>query len=118
MQNPSEPDATFRRKGKKESIGYALNLVEIRDEKKNLGLILHHEQQQNSISDVEFGSNTLDAAIASKIDSIASDGAYFSSSNVEVIAQSKLSITTRTRLFLLDFPKTNALDVQRQLSAP
>ena len=67
---------------RKNTIGYALNLVEVRDEKKNLGLILHHEQQQNSISDVEFGNNTLDAAIASKIDAIANDGGYFSSSNV------------------------------------
>lgn len=64
LQNPSEPDATYRRKGKKDSVGYALNMVEVRDEEKALGLILHHEQQQNSVSDVEFGNNTLDAPIA------------------------------------------------------
>jgi hypothetical protein len=83
LQNPSEPDATFRRKGKKDSIGYALNFVEARDEKKNLGLILHHEQQQNSISDVEFGNNTLEAPVAEKVKYIANDGGYFSSANIE-----------------------------------
>jgi len=83
LQNPSEPDATYRKKGKKDSIGYALNFVEARDEKKNLGLILHHEQQQNSISDVEFGNNTLEAPVAEKVKYIANDGGYFSSANIE-----------------------------------
>src|SRR5690554_570950 len=83
LQNPSEPDATYRRKGKKDSVGYALNMVEVRDEKKNLGLILHHEQQQNSISDVEFGNNTLEAPVAEKVKYIANDGGYFSSANIE-----------------------------------
>lgn len=82
LQNPSEPDATYRKKGKKDSVGYALNIVEVRDEKKKLGLILHHEQQQNSISDVEFGDNTLEAPVAEKLKSIVNDGAYFSSDNV------------------------------------
>jgi hypothetical protein len=83
LQNPSEPDATCRRKGKKDSRGYALNLVEVRDEKKHIGLILHHEQQQNSISDVALGSNTLDTPLADMIKIIANDGAYFSSDNVK-----------------------------------
>ncbi|MGV8149851.1 MAG: transposase [Alkaliphilus sp.] len=41
LQNPSEPDATYRKKNKKASIGYVLNVVEARDKEKKLSMIIH-----------------------------------------------------------------------------
>jgi len=55
LQNPSDPDATFRTKGKEPHIGYVTNLVEVRDKEKKIGLILNYDVQPNVYSDAEFG---------------------------------------------------------------
>ncbi|MBT9142746.1 MAG: hypothetical protein DDT32_02113 [Syntrophomonadaceae bacterium] len=44
LQNPSEPEATFRKKGKIQYTGYVVNTVEARDEEKELSMVIHHEQ--------------------------------------------------------------------------
>jgi hypothetical protein len=55
MQSPSEPEATYRKKGDKQYTGYVVNTVEARDEEKELSLIIHYEQQPNTTSDSEPG---------------------------------------------------------------
>lgn len=82
LQNPSEPEATFRKKGKKQHTGYVVNTVETRDEEKALSMIIHHEQQPNTTSDVELGNNSLDADLEG-VEVIANDGAYYSAETVE-----------------------------------
>src|SRR5699024_12454167 len=50
LQNPSDPDATFRTKGDKNHIGNSLNLVEVHDPKKEIGLIMHADLKENTHS--------------------------------------------------------------------
>ena len=82
LQNPSEPEATFRKKGKKQYTGYVVNTVEARDEEKALSMIIHHEQKPNTTSDVELGRNSLEADLEG-VEVIANDGAYYSVETVE-----------------------------------
>jgi hypothetical protein len=78
LHNPSDPDATFRKKGNTQSIGYALNLVEVRDEKKDVGLILAHDYAQNTCSDIEFGKKFIEEhSLAKDIKTLCMDGAYY-----------------------------------------
>jgi len=75
LQNPSEPEATYRQKGNKSYIGYVLNLVEARDNNKGLSMIIHHELAPNVVSDAELGLKTLDKLKAGQ--TMVSDGAYY-----------------------------------------
>lgn len=79
LQNPSEPDATYRNKAGKKNTGYALNAVEARDQEKKMSMILHHELQPNTVSDVELGGNALDQV--NGVEKMACDGAYYSTDN-------------------------------------
>ncbi len=81
LQNPSEPDATYRNKNGKGYIGYVLNLVEARDAEKNTSIIIQHEQTPNIKSDAELGSNALDKLEGVK--ELSSDGAYYSCENAK-----------------------------------
>ncbi len=92
MQNPSEPDATYRKKGDKKHTGYVANTIEARDEEKNLSMIIHYEQQPNTTSDSELGLNALDAALDG-VKIIANDGAYYSAEAVEKAEQRDIEMS-------------------------
>src|SRR5699024_8458375 len=51
LQNPTDPNATFRTKGDIYHSGLCLNLVEVHDPKKEIGLIMHAELKENTQSD-------------------------------------------------------------------
>src|SRR5690625_2571621 len=69
LQNPSDPDATFRTKGDKNHIGNSLNLVEVHDSEKEIGLIMHADLKENTHSDVQFGEDFVKHhPLASEID--------------------------------------------------
>ena len=82
LQNPSEPDATYRKKGNKQHVGYVLNTVEARDQEKGVSIVIHHEQQPNTTSDVDLGKNALDTDLGG-VETLANDGAYYSADTVE-----------------------------------
>jgi hypothetical protein len=89
MQNPTDPDATYRNKGGEGHVGYVVNLVEIRDEAKNVGLILSHEMKKNTHSDAEFGQTFVEQnLLAKEIDSLSADGAYYRQTTIQA-AQAK-----------------------------
>jgi len=74
LQNPTDPDATYRKKGKKKHIGYAVNLVEKFDDKNRM--ITNYDLQKNTYSDQKFAKDTikrLDKGTTALI-----DGAYYS----------------------------------------
>lgn len=78
MQNPSDPDATYRYKSGKGNVGYTVNLVEVRDQEKKIGLILSHDVQNNLHSDAEFGETFVkEDPLANEINALAVDGAYY-----------------------------------------
>ena len=74
LQNPTDPDATYRKKGKKKHIGYTANIVEKFDD--NNRMIEGYDLQKNTYSDQKFAEDTI-----SKLDkgtTALTDGAYFS----------------------------------------
>jgi hypothetical protein len=89
LQNPSDPDATYRNKGGKGHIGYVTNIVEIRDMDKKLGLILDFDVQPNTHSDAEFGETFVkNSKLSEEINVLAMDGAYYREETV-IAAESK-----------------------------
>lgn len=91
MQNPHEPEATYRVKGKKSHVGYTTNLVEARDREKRLSMIVHYEKQPNIISDAQFGLNSIKELKG--ISTLASDGAYYSMEMVKKAAKKGIDLS-------------------------
>jgi hypothetical protein len=77
LQNPSEPDATYRKKKNQDHTGYVLDLLEARDPVKKMSIILYHEEQQNIVSDVELGQNALESPSLDGVKVIANDGGFY-----------------------------------------
>jgi len=76
LQNPSEPDATYRKKKNQDHTGYVLDLVEARDMAKEMSIILYHEEQPNTVSDVELGQNALKSDLCG-VEVMANDGGFY-----------------------------------------
>jgi hypothetical protein len=84
LQNPSDPDATFRTKRKDKHIGYVTNIVEVRDQGKKVSLVMHHEVQPNTHSDAQFGEDFITKQdLAEKIDNLSADGAYYRADTIQ-----------------------------------
>lgn len=93
LQNPSDPDATYRNKGGKDHIGYSLNLVEVRDQESDAGLILSHDYQVSSHSDADYGETFIDNhPLADEIDTLSVDGAYYRPETVEKAEEKDVDI--------------------------
>ncbi len=82
LQNPSEPDATYRNKKNQGYIGYVLNLIEARDKEKEMSIILYHDEQKNIISDVELGQNALKTEL-NGVKVISSDGGFYAPETIK-----------------------------------
>ena len=99
MQNPSDPEATYRKKGGKGYTGYAANIVQTYD-KKGAAVITDYEFQPNSHSDVEFGKEVLVGIAEStkegdtrKIE-LTADGAFASEENSALAELNGISFIT------------------------
>ena len=77
LQNPTDPDATYRKKGKKKHIGYTANIIEKFDD--NNRMITGYDLQKNTYSDQKFAKDTISKLPVEK-DGVTAlvDGAYFS----------------------------------------
>jgi hypothetical protein len=73
LQNPTDPDATYRKKGKKKHIGYTANLVEKFDDKNRI--ITGYDLQKNTYSDQKFVQDAIERL---KDTTLLIDGAYYS----------------------------------------
>jgi hypothetical protein len=92
LQNPSDADATFRTKRKDRHIGYVANLVEVRDQKKKLSLIMHHEVQTNTHSDAQFGEDFITKHdLVERMDTLVADGAYYRADTVKKADERQLT---------------------------
>jgi len=58
LQNPTDPDATYRNKGKKKHIGYTANIVEKFDDKNRM--IEGYDLQKNTYSDQRFAQEAIE----------------------------------------------------------
>lgn len=73
LQNPTDPDATYRKKGKKKHIGYTANIIEKFDDKNRM--IEGYDLQKNTYSDQKFAEDTIEKL---EDTTLLTDGAYFS----------------------------------------
>lgn len=77
LQNPTDPDATYRKKGKKGYIGYVANVVESFDD--NNSIITHYDLQQNTYSDQAFSNDVIEKLGQQEQNiKVLVDGAYYS----------------------------------------
>ncbi|MBA7572475.1 hypothetical protein ES708_14255 [subsurface metagenome] len=74
LQNPTDPDATYRKKGKKRHIGYTANIIEKFDDDHRM--ITGYDLQKNTYSDQKFAKDTIKRL--GKGTTALADGAYFS----------------------------------------
>ena len=77
LQNPTDPDATYRKKGKKKHLGYTANIIEKFDDKNRM--ITGYDLKKNNYSDQKFAQDTISKLPVEK-DGVTAlvDGAYFS----------------------------------------
>ena len=75
LQNPSDPDAAFRKKAGREHRGYAANVEEAVGE--NGSRLTDYQYEQNTYSDSQFLKDSIDSAPGQEEESILiADGAY------------------------------------------
>lgn len=93
LLNPSDPEATFRKKAGKKHLGYAANLTETVD--KNKSLITDYAYEQNIYSDSQFLKEHLEnePVYENKVVMVA-DGAYGSENNVAKAVEHGIKLIT------------------------
>lgn len=108
LQNPSDPDATFRSKAGKDHRGYAANLTETVDE--NGSIITDYQYDVNTRSDVSFIREEIENAEKMEdTTTVITDGAYSSKEIQDLAAEKNIEIVTtgllgrKPRPILLDF---------------
>ncbi|HOF03711.1 MAG TPA: transposase [Atribacterota bacterium] len=75
LQNPTDPDATYRKKGKQKHIGYTANLIEKFDDQHRM--ITGYDLQKNTYSDQKFALDTISKLPVEEVTALV-DGAYYS----------------------------------------
>lgn len=75
LQNPSDPDATYREKYIS-NVGYVANLVESFNEES--GVITHYDFKPNTYSDIKFCEELIDTLGEANGINVLTDGAYYS----------------------------------------
>ena len=91
LQNPSDPDATYRAKAGKEYQGYVANLEEIVG--KNGTVITGYQLEQNNYSDSQFLKDSLDRTDIQEEESILiTDGAYSGKENHDLAAEKNIRL--------------------------
>ena len=97
LQNPSDPDATYRKKAGKDHKGYVGNLVETFDEKG--AIITAYDYRKNSHSDNSFCKEAIEKLGTQRAKTILiADGAYASVTNVELAANNNIELVTTALL--------------------
>ena len=77
LQNPTDPEATYRKKGKKKHIGYTVNIVEKFDAKNRM--ITGYDLKKNTYSDQKFAQDTITKLTVEKDETtLLVDGTYYS----------------------------------------
>lgn len=91
LQNPSDPDATFREKAGKEHRGYVANLEETVGEKGSV--ITDYQYEQNIYSDSQFLKDSLEKTPVQEEGSIlVADGAYSGKGNRDLAEEKNIRL--------------------------
>lgn len=93
LQNPADPDATYRFKSGKQHRGYVANLIE--DVGENASIISDYDYQVNTYSDSQFLQKTIEAFGEQKETlTIVADGAYGGEDNISMAKDNNINLVT------------------------
>ena len=91
LQNPSDPDATYRVKAGKEYQGYAANIEETVG--KNGSVITEYQYEQNNYSDSQFLKDSLARTeVQDETTTVVADGAYSGKENHDLAAEKNIQL--------------------------
>lgn len=91
LQNPSDPDATYREKAGKEHQGYAANLEETVG--KNGSVVTDYQYEQNTYSDSQFLKDSLEKTPVQEEEGILiADGAYSGKENRDLSGEKNIRL--------------------------
>ena len=91
LQNPSDPDATYRSKAGKEHQGYVANLEETVG--KNGSVVTNYQFEQNNYSDSQFLKDVLEQTeIQTEEITMITDGAYSGKENHDLAAEKNIRL--------------------------
>jgi hypothetical protein len=95
MQNPSDEDATYRKKGNTGHVGYTLNIEESCSE--NGQLVMGYSMEPNTYSDVQFAKDVIDnLPEENDREVIITDGAYGSAEVLEKAEEKGVALAATT----------------------
>ena len=93
LQNPADPDATYREKAGRQHRGYVANVIEASG--KNGSIIEDYQYEQNIHSDSQFLKETLGGMEKqAETATIVTDGAYSGMQNEELAAEKNVRLVT------------------------
>lgn len=93
MQNPSDPDATFRTKAGKDYRGYAANLEE--SVGANGSVVTDYQVEQNNYHDSCFFKDSINRnGISEEPSIIVADGAYYGKENQDLARENNITLVT------------------------
>lgn len=93
LQNPADPDATFRSKAGKEHRGYIANVVEASDGKNSVAL--DYQFEKNTYSDSQFIKDYLSKQpVQSEEITMVTDGGYCGYENVSMAQEKNINLVT------------------------
>lgn len=93
LQNPSDPDATYRNKAGKQHRGYTVNLEETVG--RNGSVVTDYQYEQNTYTDSRFLQDTLSQMEKSDEEIIlVTDGGYDGQDNVELAQEKNVTLVT------------------------
>ena len=93
LQNPSDPDATYREKAGKQYRGYTANIIEETSE--NGSIVTEYQYDVNTYSDSQFAKDTIESL--GKQDEevvLVADGAYAGEENAEIAKSNNIKLVT------------------------
>ena len=93
LQNPADPDATYREKAGKQNRGYAANVVEAAGEAGSI--VTDYQYEKNTCSDSQFMKDYLEKEEAHQEQAtVVADGAYSGRTNEEMASEKNVQLVT------------------------
>ncbi|HZJ82858.1 MAG TPA: transposase, partial [Clostridia bacterium] len=95
LQNPADPDATYRFKSGKQHRGYVANFTEDVDIDKNTSIISDYGYEPNTYSDSQFLKDSIEAlGEQEETLTLVADGAYGGEDNIGKAKEKNINLTT------------------------
>jgi hypothetical protein len=95
LQNPADPDATYRFKAGKDYRGYTANLTEDVDRDKKISIISGYDYQTNTYSDSQFLKDSIASSVKQKKTvTLVAYGAYGGEANIAKAKEKNINLVT------------------------